>query len=112
MIRFVLAAIVFFATLCASQGQVSAGPHAEQSSRAATMSAAPLGCMPDDDGEWRPQHHTAASIPESSWKWRTLHAGVAATAPPTALVTTVLSDARPARASDAPSYLLHTPLLI
>jgi hypothetical protein len=112
VIRLVLAAIVFFATLCASQAQISAGPPTEQPSRAATIAAAPLGCTPDDDGEWRPQHDTAASIPESSWKWRNLHAGVAATAHCAGFVATALSAAPPGRASDAPSYLLHTPLLI
>jgi hypothetical protein len=114
VIRLALAAIVFCSTLCAALGQIPPGsPAAREHSPAATISHAPLGCTPaDDDGEWRPQHDATASITESAWKWRTFHAGVAATARPAAVVLNALGDPPLARATGAPSYLRHIPLLI
>ena len=100
--------------LCAALGQGPAGlPAAGESPLAATVGQAPFDCAPvDDDGEWSPRHDATASIPESAWKWRTLHAGCAATARPSATVANALTDPLPARASGAPPYLLHIPLLI
>jgi hypothetical protein len=114
VIRLALAALVFCSTLCAAPGQMPAGlPDAPASSRAPAGAHAPLGCTPeDDDGEWRPQHEATASITESAWKWRTLHAAVAAIALDGAIVANVPADPPRARATGAPSYLLHIPLLI
>jgi hypothetical protein len=113
VIRLALAAIIFCSTLCAALGTSPSGsPGERETPHAATRAQALLDCAPsDDDGEWRPQHDATAFLPESSWKWRTLHLGVAA-ARPTVFVANALADPPAARANAAPSYLLHTPLLI
>jgi hypothetical protein len=95
VIRLALAAIVFCAALSAAFGQSAPGCPAAENER-----------------EWRPQHHATASITESSWKWRTLHAAVVAAVGPEAFVFSAPADPFPAPATAAPSYLLHTPLLI
>lgn len=112
--RLTLAVIVFCSTLSAAPGQLRHGSvAAPESSEAATIAAAVRACTPsDDDGEWRPQPDAAASLTESAWKWRALHAGIATTSHPVAAVGRIPTDRAPARATAAPSYLLHGPLLI
>ena len=114
MIRLALAAIVFCSTLCASLAPVPAGTAAAlESSLAAATAQAAHDCAPaGDQGEWRPRHNATVSIPESAFKWRTLHAGVAPAARPESIAAGVRADPLPAPVSGAPSYLLHTPLLI
>jgi hypothetical protein len=113
MIRLALAAIVLCSTLCAALGQTQAGrPAMPEPSRDARVSLVPLECTPaDDEGEWKPLRNAKASIPESAGRWRTLHAGFAATVR-LEFVPKARAYPSDARASDAPSYLLHTPLLI
>ena len=114
MIRLALAAIVFCSTLCASLEPVPAGTAAALASPLAAITAqAAHDCAPGrDEGEWRPRHNATVSIPESAFKWRTLHAGVAPAPRPEAIIARVQADPLPAPASGAPSYLLHIPLLI
>jgi hypothetical protein len=114
VLRLALAAIVFCSTLLAAFGQFSPGsPATQDASRAEIAAQAPLDCTPaGNDGEWRPQHDATASITESAWKWRTVHAGLAAIARPGPMVAITLADPAVTRATGAPSYLLHTPLLI
>ena len=111
--RLALAAIVFCSALCAGLGQVPfAIPAAGEPSGTTTIAAAPLDCAPvDDERGWRPPLVTAAAITDSAWKSRTLHAVVAATPRPEALVARDSLNLPLAHAA-APSYLLHTPLLI
>ena len=108
-----LAAIVFCSTLWAAFGQIAPESLAAPASTpSAAIAQAPDGCTTDTDGEWTPQHGAAASITESAWKTRILHAGFSAAANARAVVGEALTDSPAARAPAAPSYLLHRPLLI
>jgi hypothetical protein len=114
VIRLALAAIVFCSALCAALVQMAPGlPDARD--LAATTALAPLCSNSDDDDddrEWSPTPEAAASITESGWKCRTLHAGLSAHARPGTIVAIPLADKARARAQSALPYLLHTPLLI
>ena len=96
MVRLALAAIALCLALVGAAGQT-----------------APSACTPaGDQGEWRAQPQAAASITDSAWKYRDLHATVAAAERPVAVDVEIRSGLSVARAIAAPSYLLHTPLLI
>ena len=112
--RLAVAAIVFCATLMAALIQGTPGlSTAWDAAGAATIEPAPHDCASaDDDRRWSPRQDEAASITESGWKCRTLHAGLSTGVRPGTIAAFPVADAPSARAPESPSYLLHTPLLI
>lgn len=115
MTRRAVAAIVFCAAMLVTLGVAVLHPFdAGIRAQAVSIEAAPSNCAPvDDDGAWTSQHRVAAAVTDWVAKCRTLHAHVlpGVVLPcPTAPVAE--ASGLHARTPLAPSYLLHTPLLI
>jgi hypothetical protein len=110
VIRLALAAILFCSTLLVAAGQTPSGlPALDETA----VTAATRDCTAADDaGEWRPQPQVPASLSESVGKWRTLDCGRSDAHRSGTDAALVPVAARVSLASAAPSYLLHTPLLI
>jgi hypothetical protein len=112
--RSALAAIVFCATmLVCAQIAPAPAPTAPDGSSAGTTVQAAQDCAPgEDERAWRRQHDSSASITQSPWKSRSLHAVLSAIPRPGVTAATGARSRPSPLAPDAPPYLLHTPLLI
>lgn len=114
VLRRALLAVVCFASLCAALAYL-----ASVSADVAAASRAGIAVQTDQTGssegsgpEWHAQEHAPASLTESTWKLRHLHAEVTSTGDSRAVAAPSPARRTVNRRSLAPHHLLHIPLLI
>jgi hypothetical protein len=113
--RRAIAAIVFCTAILVTLGvAVLHPPDAAGRGPSVSIEAAPSGCAPaDDDAAWTGHHRVAAAVTDWAARCRTLHAHVLpGVVLPRPAARVAGAPGSPERTPLAPSYLLHTPLLI
>ena len=113
--RRAIAAIVFCAAMLVTLGVAVLHPFdASVRAQAVSIEAAPSSCAPvDDDGAWTGHHRVAVSVTDWAARCRTLHVHVLpGVALPRPVAPVAEAPGLPESSPLAPSYLLHTPLLI
>jgi hypothetical protein len=113
--RRAIATLLFCAAILAALGAAAlhsfdSGDHRPvATARAERSSCAPV----DEDGAWDQPHRVLASVTEWAARCRTAHAhALPGTSLPRPVSSAADTTEPPARTPFAPSYLLHTPLLI
>jgi hypothetical protein len=113
--RRVIAALVFCAAMLVALGDAMLHPFAAAGrGQSVSIEAAPSSCAPvDDNAAWTDHHRVAASVTDWAARCRVLHAHVLpGVALPRPAARVAEAPGFPERTPLAPSYLLHTPLLI